>query len=176
MIWIQLFFFFAPVAYIWWYYGVQKSISASYYELQKTSVITFIPKAIGVKKYTDDSWLFILFAAGTGIPMWFYALWKPDLQITTHVLIAFSGLFMTNIAVAGEFRLSKALNIIHYLSATFAIAFAFTAIWYESGDFLSPIIFLVASAGLKWGVRVKNFTWWVEIFAFLFIIIRLAAL
>ena len=176
MIWIQIIFFFTPVAYIWWFYGVQKSISASYYKLSESSNIIFIPKFFGIKMFKDDSWLFLLFTLGTGLPMWFYALWKPELHITTHILIAFSGLFMMNVGVAAEFKLTKYLNIIHYLSATFAIAFAFIAVWFEQGDFLSPIIFLISSAGLKWGVRVKNFTWWVEIYAFLFIIIRLAAL
>ena len=176
MIWIQIFFFFAPVAYIWWFYGVQKSISASYYKLAESANITFIPKIFGIKRYTDDSWLFLLFTLGTGLPMWFYALWKPELQTTTLALIGFSGFFMMNVGVAAEFKLGKYLNIIHYLSATFAIAFAFVAIWNEQGDFLSPVIFLVSSAALKWGLKIKNFTWWVEIYAFVFLMIRLAAL
>ena len=174
MIWIQLIFFFTPVSYIWWRYGVQKSISESYYKLREDHYLNKVPKLIGAGD-KSDAWVFSIFTFGTGLPMWLYTL-EHDVHSTTAILIGVSGFFMAGIGIASEFKRDNIVNIVHYLSATFAIAFAFIAIWYEQSDWMSAVLFLLGAAALKWGVRVKNFTWWVEIFAFLFIIIRLAAL
>lgn len=147
---LQILFFYGYVAYVWFRIGVQKSISNSWYTLP------------------DKKELFFVFAAGTGLPMWAYSI--CGFNDYSQFLFAISGFFMTCVGIASMFKSSNLVKYIHYGATVVAIAFAFWAIYAQSQDYYAFLIMLVGILPLLF---VKNKIWWIEIWIFAVVILKI---
>lgn len=135
---IQIAFFTFYILYIWTRYGVQKSISDSWYTV-------------------DDGkkWMFtVVLCFAVGILHLFNA--------AINSLFFFSGTFLCFTGVATAFKDKGITNIVHFTGAFGAIVFSLIALcalgiwWTLALNILSVIILY----------KVRNKVWWMEIVAF----------
>ena len=130
-------------------YGVQPSISASYYVLPENLKSLF--------------WLFCFF---TGIAF-------PFIMETPLAVAACGGLWLVGAAAA--YKLGKTAMTAHLIGSYSAILLALLAIWLK-WNMPYPIVAFALIAGLFHFAKVKNFVWWVEVFAFIIIWISMLLL
>lgn len=149
---LQSLVFFIYIVGIWAIFGVQKSISQTYYTLNenlKNSGVIFI------------IWLWLWL-----FPLFVFA---PNDWFRVAVMVeAFVG-------AAAAFKMSNLSKNVHNISSYAGILVAQVGVGIMLGRMwfvLYPVCFLAISAGLKFG-GVKNFIWWAEIIAFLSIFIPL---
>lgn len=123
----------------------------------------------------SDSWyelpiplnhLFTLFTWSLGFAMVFQGNGE-----TPFFFLSGAGLLF--VGTATQFKWTGAhTNIVHYVGALAGIVCALIGLWFENGVYL-PTLFWVASVIVLKLTKIKNFTWWVEIFAFACIVIGL---
>jgi hypothetical protein len=121
----------------------------------------------------SDSWyelpnnqkpLFTLFCWSLGIAMLFQGTGETP-------LFFLSGSGLTFVGAATMFKSTGAhTNIVHYTGAAVGIILALVGIGYENGVWIPLIVWLISTILLK-VLKVENSTWWIEIVAFLTIII-----
>lgn len=148
---LQLLAFLGYVAYVWKRIGVQKSISDSWYQLP-----------------TNKN-LFIAFTAGVGLPMWAYSL--CGFNDYSQFVFAISGFFMFCIGIASMFKANKMTKYIHFGSTFLAIGFALWGIYAQTLSIL-PLILIIAAGSIPL-LFVKHKIWWIEIWIFAVIIIKI---
>jgi hypothetical protein len=140
----QFLFFTYYVIYIWSRYGVQPSISDSWYTVDK-----------------GKKWMFpLLFCFVVGFLNVFHA----DL----HPLFFFSGAGLCFTGVAAAFKDEKMTKNVHYIGATAAVGFSMI------GLYLSHVQWPIAlEAALIFSINlheIKNKLWWIEVTSFYFIL------
>ena len=143
----QLFF----VTYTVWVaarFGIQESISASWYKLN------------------SSTWpLFTLFTWGTALPI---------IMMDLGPLYLLGGVCLTFVGVAGAFRDARFIKIIHNFSTYLAIFFlclalALEGIWWV--PVFTAVFFTISKA-----IKLKNLIWWNEYIVYLLIILGIASI
>lgn len=142
--------FVGYVAFIWIKYGIQPSISESYYKLPPSR-----------------SWLFTLFCWGFSIPALIIGV-----TLTGHYLMFFAAAGICFVGGAAEFKQSMTKTV-HLVGAYSAILFSQLSIFF---DFELPV---VVAASVVWFIIMQlyatNKTWWQELVAFAAIVAVIAA-
>lgn len=120
----------------------------------------------------SDSWyelpspinhLFTLFTWSLGFAMVFQGNGQTP-------LFFFSGAGLLFVGTATQFKWTGAhTNIVHYAGAVVGILGALIGLWVENGIYLPLFVWLVQTLIFK-VIKLKNFTWWVEILAFVCIV------
>jgi hypothetical protein len=127
------------VGFIWIKYGIQKSISDSYYRLPE-----------------DDKSLFTLFC-------WWFAV--PAIILGDNLLMFLAGSGIVFVGAAAAFKQNEMQHWVHLVGAYSAILLSQIAIWVKYDLLYVNIIFVVSSVILLF-LNVKNKIWWIEILAF----------
>lgn len=141
---IQIVLFTYYVAYIWTRYGVQKSISDSWYTVDK-----------------GKKWMFtILMCWGVGFPQ--------AMAADIHSLFFFSGAFLCFVGAATAFREAGMTKTVHFVGAIGSIAFSALALMLTG--IVWVLVFNIIQSVTLTLFRPKNHLWWVEILAFYSII------
>ncbi|MFW6310912.1 MAG: hypothetical protein ACOC1K_01625 [Nanoarchaeota archaeon] len=130
--------FISYVWYIWAIYGVQKSISYSFYRLK------------GWKKI-----LFTLFCWGFGFPLAMLADGDP--------LLFFAGAAFCFVGAANDFKGNELTHNVHMIGAYTGVAMAKIGLWIYYGWWYSFASFVAIAIPLLF---VKNKIWWIELAAF----------
>lgn len=138
---INLFTFY--IGFIWIKYGIQKSISETWYILES--------------KY---QWMFTLILCfGVGI-----------CQLLHHNIYLFiSGIFLGTVGVASDFKNDKIMSFLHYIGAIGSILFSFIGLWNLHLVEIPLILGALWLALYGW----KNWIWWAEIITFYAIMLGL---
>jgi hypothetical protein len=134
--------FFTYIAFIWVRYGVQPSVSESYYCLPEKYKFVFT------------------------LVMWGFTL---PLMIAANSLLMFiagSGIFFVGAAAAFKQPMTRT---VHYVAA--AVGIAFGVVWIISvGLWWLPLMYVLCSASF-WFVLDEEKIWWIEILSFTLIIL-----
>jgi hypothetical protein len=141
---VSLVVFLTFTLYIYFKYGVLTSISMAWYVLPK-----------------KEKLLFTLFCFVLGTSLLF--------QGGLFFFLSGAGLFFVGAATDYE---SKTTNIVHFTGALVGILSALIGLWVEYGLFY-PLIIAIALSLIIYLIKMKNYLWWIEIVAFLSIIIGL---
>ncbi len=139
--------FTSYIGFIWIKYGIQKSISASYYVLP------------GLQKS-----LFTFFCLGFAL---------PAMIIGSSGIMFLAGLGILLVGVAAQFKENSFTQTTHIVAAVAGITASQLAIFFQYGLPWINVAFIVVFIGLL-VFKVKNSTWWVEIAAFLAICLTFA--
>jgi len=138
---LMILVFISYVSYIWVKYGVQKSISASYYQLPDFY-----------------KFLFTLFCWGFAV---------PALVIGNNLLLFVACAGICFVGAAPDFN-SKESDDVHFIAAAFGIAtsqiYIYSVLLMPWVSVISGLIFLILYLGRK--RFFKNHIWWIEIVAF----------
>jgi hypothetical protein len=146
----QLLIFVIYVGYITYRFGILPSISDSHYKLN----------------VSRKGYLFTIFCWALAITMVF----QSD---ESTPLYFFSGAGLAFVGAASEFKWTGAnTHIVHYLGAVLGIGCAAMGLYFESGLWQPSVIIVIFSAFCALN-KTKNGIFWVEIVAFLAIIIGL---
>ena len=138
----MLIVFISYVSFIWIKYGIQESISDSYYVLPNNLKLLFtlfcwgfaIPAIIVGVNLSDN---YLMFLAGAGIGFVGAATaFKEKMTRTVHMIGAYSGVAFSQLSIAIDFKM-------YYVNILFIV--------------LSLIII---------AYKIKNHIWWLEILAF----------
>jgi len=136
-------------------FGIQPSISDSFYALEE--------------KYGKGSlvpWLFWLFLINISWPLF------PLLNFSGFAFFAIAGLVL--VGAAAQFRLGRGTEIPHIIGAVGGIMLAFLSIGFVfKGWAFAWLPAYLLSVGFLNLIKIKNYTWWIEIFAFIMIILAL---
>lgn len=136
---LMLTVFFSYVGFIWIRYGVQKSISDSYYRLPQ-----------------KFNYLFTLFCVGFAFPA---AMLASNLWITPAAML------ICLVGVARAFKDNKVWYYAHMFAAYTAVGLSQIGIWVYYDMWYLTISFIIIS-GTLYILNVKNKIWWIEILAF----------
>lgn len=131
--------FISYVSFIWIRYGVQKSISDSYYRLPEKS------------KY-----LFTYFCWGFAFPA---AILAHNIWITPAAML------ICLVGVARDFKNIKVLKFFHMFAAYTGVLLSQIGIWVYYDMWYLTISFIIIS-GTLYILNVKNKIFWVELLAF----------
>lgn len=142
---LMLTVFISYVTFVVIAYGVQTSISESYYRL---------PQRL--------KFLFTLFC-------WFFAI--PAIILGDNALMFLAGSGIAFVGGAAAFK-DKMTYEVHMIGAYTGVLLSQIAIWYNYHMWYITIIFIILS-GILLLLKVKNKIWWSEILAFLSICIVL---
>lgn len=144
---IMLAVFFGYILFIVFKYGVQKSVSQSFYVLPKN--INFL--------FTLFCWGFVL----------------PAMILSENGLMFFAGAGIGFVGAAAAYKGNKMTNSIHMTGAYAGILLSQLSIFfnfdllYVNIVFFSLILLIFLISKLT---KIKNLIWWIEIFAFLSIV------
>jgi len=145
---IMLADFFSYITYIWTTYGVQRSISDSYYRL---------PKRLQP--------LFTLFCWGFALPAIIIGLSLVDSPL---MFLAGSGIAFVGAAAAFKERMT---HTVHMVGAYAGVAFSQLSIWIDYKMWYITIGFIILAGALQllslFNKKFKTCIWWQEILAFL---------
>ena len=131
--------FLSYVSFIWIKYGVQKSISDSYYRLPQKSQI-----------------LFILFCWGFSF---------PAMILGNCALMFLAGIFICFVGAAAAFKGDKMAKWVHMTGAYGGVLLSQIAIWIHYDMWYITVIFIILS-GILFILKVKNKIWYTELLAF----------
>ena len=140
---IQTLVFLLYVGYIYKKFGVIHSISQSWYELPHT-----------------QKWMFTAFT-------WILGL---TLLLMDTTLFFISGIGFIIVGSSAMFDDDTVTKLTHYTGAGIGILFAFLALTFEL-EFAVPIVLYAAAIMLEIAFRQKNVIWWIEIWAFVFLML-----
>jgi len=144
---IQIFIFITYLTFVISKYGILNTISESYYKLSEAM-----------------NFLFTLFCWGVGFPLF---IGHPQ------ALFIASGTFLSFVGAAAMYRMDdKATQIIHTTGAIGSILFGFLGLGIHLHVWYPFILYLLSIIAIKI-LKIKNPTWWIETFAFIFIILGL---
>lgn len=123
----------------------------------------------------SDSWyelpdpmnhLFTLFTWSLGFAMIFQGSGETPLFFLSGTGLLFVG-------TATQFKWTGAhTNIVHYAGAATGIIFALAGLWVENHLYFPLLSWLIITILFKL-IKLKNFTWWVEVLAFVCIVVGL---
>ena len=134
----MLFTFISYVSFIWIKYGVQPSISESYYRLPK-----------------NFNFLFTLFCWGFSFPV-------VILAISTTPLFFFAGVGIALVGAAAQFK-DEWVGKFHYYAAVIGVIFSQLGIFL--GLHL-PYLSLASICVIAYAFFLKNKIWWIEMISF----------
>lgn len=135
--------FTSYVSWVWIKYGILPSISDSYY-------------------HSHNGFLFAMFTWGVGIPI---------MLVGSTPLMFFAGAFLCFVGSAPTFK-EKVQGIVHVIGATGGILLGFLSLWIDFH--LWPITAVMATFTVLATVfKLKHHTWWIEIAAFVLILLGL---
>lgn len=140
---VQVSLFLSFIVGIWAVYGVQQSISDSWYALGRRSP------------------LFTLWMIAVGISV------ICMVAYFDNVLYFLSGACLCFVGVAAEFK-QRMTGVVHSVGAIGGIFLALAGIAYD-GVWESSAIFIGGAALLRY-LNISNKTWWIETWAFICII------
>ena len=121
--------FTAGLLYTWIRWGVQKSISITFYEHENRLL-----------------WY-----------LWFLGFILPIMTLVDHFLLFFAVVGITLVGAAPNFKGTKLQENIHIIGAYAGIIFAF-AYLVVKGEYLTPIIMVLFTAYAVWKIKFKT-TW-----------------
>jgi hypothetical protein len=148
----QAIVFIGYVLFIYSQFGVLQSISDSWYKLKEKGGVWY-------SLFTWFTWLI-------GIPLFFQTNGSSP-----FFFIAGAGL--TFVGVATMFKLSNSIEpYIHFAGAVIGITASFIALVVERGVWLPAVVFVITALCIQLLYK-KNTTWWIEIAAFVCIILAL---
>lgn len=133
--------FFGYIALVWIKFGILPSISDSYYYFKKIPGLFF----------------FAMF--GTGLPITIFA---------ETGLLFFAGSFIVLVGAAGAFR-QELIGKVHVIGAVGSIVLGMVSIWVDYGYWYISVGFALMTFLLTF-FRIKNHTWWIEIFGYVCIV------
>ena len=136
---IMLSVFISYVGFIWIKYGIQKSISDSYYRL---------PKKLKP--------LFYFFCLGFAI---------PAIILGDNLLIVLAGSLICFVGAASAFKGNSTTKWTHMVGAYGGVLLSQIAIWVYYDMWYITVTFIVLS-GLMYILNVKDKIWWIELLAF----------
>jgi surface polysaccharide O-acyltransferase-like enzyme len=142
--WIVL-LFISYVSFILLKYGILDSISESYYKEDKHS-----------------KFLFSAFIFGLSIPF---------MIIGGTTLMILAGLFLSFAGIARAYK-EEFAGTVHIIGATGGISLGYASMWIDFHLWYLPII-MGLFALLSTLFKLKYHTWWIEILAFILVIIGL---
>jgi hypothetical protein len=146
MIIIQATIFIAYISFIIYRYGVLPSISESWYVLPK-----------------GQKFLFTLFIFGMGVPMLFY----------DSAVLFLAGSSLTFVGAATEFKSTEWIkDEVHYTGAALGITLPLLYFGFNNGLWI-PLIAQVVGTIIITLTKTPNKIWWIEILAFVVIMIGL---
>lgn len=159
LFWTMLSVFVSYVAFIWIRYGVQRSISDSYYRLTED------PKMPPLLAQS----LFTLFCWGFAFPAMIIGL-----TLTDNFLIFLATAGIMFVGVAAAFKGDKMTKEVHMIGAYGGVLFSQLSIAFDFHMYYVNVIFIVGAVLLqilnivkiKKVSLVKNPVWWQEILAF----------
>lgn len=141
---VQIVIFTAYVIYVWRKVGIQKSISESFYTLEKY----------------NEQYLFTIVLSIIGI---------LQCEIANNYAFFLSGCGLCFAGLVATFKSSKYNNFVHFSGAFLAILGSLVGYWLEGTQY--PF-FIVLSSLLPFIIIKFNYKiWWFEIFCFYLIII-----
>ena len=145
---IQLLIFVSYIAIVVKRFGVLPSISESWYKFEE-----------------EENPLFTVFCWGIGLPMFFQSNGTSELFMLSGV-----GLFLVGTAV----RYESMYNCkIHYAGAAAGICGALFGLWYENGLWQPLAAFAILFTTIFLVKKIVEKIWWIEISAFITIVIGL---
>ena len=144
---LMLIIFLSYTSFIWIRYGVQQSISDSYYRLQQDGL----------------GWIFTLFIVGFAY---------PAAIIASNVWITPAAFLIMLVGIARAFKASKLLHTLHMIGAYGGVGLSMIGIWVSYGMWYLTVLFVIASLILII-FKVKNRIWWIECLAFLIMCLAL---
>lgn len=144
---ISIITFISYISFVWIKFGIQKSISQSYYVLEKFNL----------------QFLFTLFIWSYSIPTLILGL-----ELTSSILMFISAASICFVGAAAAYK-EKLTNTVHMISAAIGITFCQLSIIFDFHMWYITLIFLLSSSIPL--LLSKNKLWWIEIFAFISIII-----
>lgn len=136
--------FIAYVIYIWLKFGILSSISDSYYK-------------------TNSPFLFAIFIWGTAIPL---------IIVGNTALMFFAGALLCFVGASPAFKKRKMEEKIHVYGTIGSIALGIISMWVDFGLWYLTVI-MVAGYIFTMFVKIKNETWYVEILAFVLVMLGL---
>lgn len=135
--------FLVYVGYISIVYGVQTSISESYYCLNKKSAI-------------------LIFC----LTFWMFSI--PITILAETGLLFFSGTFISLVGASPAFKSHELQRSVHRIGAYGGIIFGMASLIFDYEMWYMVILFIIISINLMFICR-NTFIWWVEVAAFLVI-------
>jgi hypothetical protein len=142
--------FIGYIVYIVIKYGIQTSVSESYYKLPRNRQWLF----------TVFTWTYSLLALIIGL----------ELKDTPLVFLSASGIFMVGTAPAFHSKDGKHTleGIVHTVGASVGILFMFIYIGIDLGYWYIALIFTLLTA-ISYFIKVikNNYLWWIEIYAYM---------
>lgn len=154
LLWMAL-SFLIYMSWITIQFGILPSISESFYALRD--------------KFGDSSllpWTFWLFLINISWPIF------PLLQFNGFSFFAMSGIIL--VGAAAQYRMGSPTENVHVIAATSGILLAFIAIGFVFGGWawawLPGTALIIGVLNL---VKIKNYTWWIEVISFVMILTAL---
>ena len=144
MIYAKLIFYIIPILYIiavWYLFGIQKSISDSYYRYY----------------HTKWKWAFTLFC---------WSLAYPALMIHPTPLMFGAFALLGIVGASPAFKQDKYVKASHMIGAYGGVLFSQLSIFFDYGLWHINLAFITL-AGLLFIFKVNNKIWWAEILAIL---------
>lgn len=148
--------FLSYISFIWIRYGVQKSISDSFYRIKDDHI-----KILGLKIRTKE--FFTLFIA-------FFA--YPLAVLAANVWLTPAAFIVLGIGIARDFKDTKLLKWIHYCCAYIGIGIAIIGLGAHYDMWWLTITFVILSFMLMI-IKVPNKIWWIECVAIATVLIGL---
>jgi hypothetical protein len=145
LLYVMNLFFAGYIAYIWIRYGVQPSVSESYYRLKR--------------RY---QWLFTFATWGYALPALMLGL-----QLTGNGIVFLAGMGIAFVGASPAFHGIGMERTVHTVGALVGITamhvfLCIEGYWYITATFVALSLVVFAVSYLR-----ENITWWVEILAFL---------
>jgi hypothetical protein len=135
--------FFAYLFIVYKRFGILPSISSSYYKLKHKAVFTFFIWSIAI----------------------------PMIIIGSSPLMFWAGAFMAFVGASPAFK-HELEGKVHIVGAVGGIVLGFLSMWIEVHLYYLPIIMAVSTLYMTLK-PIKNHTWWIEVLAYLLIIVGL---
>lgn len=138
-----------------------------------TSYLVFIMKTFGILPSISESWyrlkpeenpLFTFFCFSIGVPMFFQS-------NGSSALFFLSGIGLLLVGVAVRFKASYDCKL-HYAGAAAGIGGALIGLWIEENIWWTTVLFVCTLLFIYFS-SINEKIWWIEIIAFLIIIIGL---
>jgi len=153
---IQSFVFIAYLAFIISKFGILHSISLSWYRLQE--------------KNPKQGFLFTFFCWGLAIPMMMMSAYI-DADTSTLIMLSGGGLVFTGSAAAFKSKDAKT-DLVHFIGAATAIISGLLGIGLIYNNFV-PMVIVALATILAYMNKLKNGIFWIEVIAFISIIVGL---
>ena len=128
-------------------YGIQSSLSASYYKLP-----------------ANRQWLFTLWCMGYAMPFMF---------IPNIIFLKIAAMFIMIVGAAAAFRGDKLIEKVHMTSAALAVVFAHISMICEFSNWIVSLISIILAAYFYFFKNNTTGVWWAEVVTYVSIVTTL---